>query len=39
VLSTATDNIAAQRLYEKLGWQRDTVFFYYELSIYSKNKE
>ncbi len=32
VLSTAIDNIAAQRLYEKLGWQRDTMFFHYELS-------
>lgn len=31
VLSTATHNIAAQRLYEKLGWQRNTAFYHYEL--------
>lgn len=31
-LSTAIDNIAAQRLYEKLGWQRDTAFYHYELN-------
>jgi len=39
VLSTATDNVAAQRLYEKLGWQRDMAFYHYELSTYSKEKE
>lgn len=30
-LSTATDNLAAQQLYEKLGWQRETKFFHYHL--------
>jgi GNAT superfamily N-acetyltransferase len=33
VLSTAIDNVAAQRVYEKLGWQRDTAFYHYELAL------
>ena len=28
-LSTATDNLRAQRLYEEMGFRRDTVFFVY----------
>ena len=28
-LSTATDNLRAQRLYEEMGYRRDTVFFVY----------
>jgi ribosomal protein S18 acetylase RimI-like enzyme len=28
-LSTAKNNLAAQALYESLGWERDTVFFTY----------
>ena len=31
VLSTARTNLAAQRLYESLGWQRDDGFFEYWL--------
>lgn len=34
-LSTAAGNSAAQRLYEKLGWRRDTVFYHYELDLAS----
>ncbi len=33
VLSTAITNAAAQRVYEKLGWQRDTAFYHYELIL------
>jgi GNAT superfamily N-acetyltransferase len=33
VLSTAVGNAAAQRLYEKLGWQRDTMFYHYQLNV------
>jgi GNAT superfamily N-acetyltransferase len=33
VLTTAIRNAAAQRVYEKLGWQRDTVFYHYELAL------
>ena len=33
VLSTATTNHAAQRLYESLGYRRDVEFFTYELSL------
>lgn len=33
VLTTAIDNVAAQRVYEKLGWQRDTAFRHYELAL------
>ena len=32
-LETAPDNDAAQRLYEKNGYKRDTQFFHYELSV------
>lgn len=32
-LSTALDNRAAQRLYESLGWVRDTGFCEYNLSL------
>jgi hypothetical protein len=30
---TAVDNLPAQRLYESLGWQRDTGFFEYNLTL------
>lgn len=33
VLSTARTNLAAQRLYESLGWQRDDDFFEYWLEL------
>jgi GNAT superfamily N-acetyltransferase len=33
VLETATDNSEAQRLYEKLGWQRDELFYRYFINI------
>lgn len=32
-LSTATDNHAAQKLYEKLGWTRDEDYYTYELKL------
>ena len=32
-LSTALDNVAAQRLYEKNGYKRDEAFYQYELTI------
>ncbi|MBC8077710.1 MAG: GNAT family N-acetyltransferase [Chloroflexales bacterium] len=32
-LATAVDNYAAQRVYERLGWQRDNEFFHYELPL------
>jgi Acetyltransferases len=32
-LSTAHDNLAAQALYESLGWQRDTQFREYALTL------
>jgi len=32
-LSTAVDNGAAQRLYESLGWVRDTGFYEYNLNV------
>ncbi|MGH1440730.1 MAG: GNAT family N-acetyltransferase [Cellvibrionaceae bacterium] len=32
-LSTAKDNIAAQALYESLGYKQDTAFFHYYLSV------
>jgi ribosomal protein S18 acetylase RimI-like enzyme len=32
-LSTATDNVAAQRLYESDGWVRDTAFYVYSLGL------
>lgn len=33
ILETATDNVAAQRLYEGLGWKREQEFYTYYLSI------
>lgn len=33
ILSTAIDNIPAQSLYEKMGWQRDTNFFHYQRGV------
>ncbi len=32
-LSTAKTNLAAQALYESLGWQQDTEFFTYSLGV------
>jgi ribosomal protein S18 acetylase RimI-like enzyme len=32
-LSTAIDNVNAQKLYERLGYQKDEEFFYYALNI------
>lgn len=32
-LSTATDNTAAQRLYEKNGYERDAQYYHYELDV------
>ena len=32
-LATATDNLTAQRLYEKLGWKRDDDFYHYALDL------
>jgi ribosomal protein S18 acetylase RimI-like enzyme len=32
-LATQRTNLAAQRLYESLGWQRDEEFFHYELPL------
>jgi GNAT superfamily N-acetyltransferase len=33
MLETAVDNLAAQRLYEKLGWKRDIEFYTYHLYL------
>ncbi|MCY8232851.1 GNAT family N-acetyltransferase [Priestia endophytica] len=33
VLQTAKDNVRAQHLYEKLGYQKDDHYFYYSLSL------
>jgi GNAT superfamily N-acetyltransferase len=33
MLQTAVDNVPAQRLYESLGWQRDTDFYVYTLTM------
>jgi ribosomal protein S18 acetylase RimI-like enzyme len=33
ILETATDNHAAQRLYEKLGYKRDDEFYRYALAL------
>ena len=33
MLETAVDNFTAQRLYEKLGWQRDKEFYTYHLFL------
>ena len=35
-LETATDNHAAQTLYEQLGYQRDTAFYKYSLELESR---
>jgi len=32
-LSTGRSNVAAQRLYESLGWVRDTEYYHYELPL------
>ncbi|MDI7741205.1 GNAT family N-acetyltransferase [Lysinibacillus fusiformis] len=32
-LSTAPDNLSAQRLYEKNGYKKDTEFYHYELNV------
>ncbi|MCP3027096.1 N-acetyltransferase [Halobacillus sp. A5] len=32
-LSTAPDNLSAQRLYEKNGYVRDSQFYHYELTV------
>ena len=33
MLETATDNLTAQRLYERLGWVRETGFYTYYLRL------
>ena len=33
VLSTASENDAARKLYESLGWKRDEVFLHYQLDL------
>lgn len=33
ILETAIDNRPAQRLYERLGWKRDTAFYRYNLHL------
>jgi ribosomal protein S18 acetylase RimI-like enzyme len=33
ILETAVDNVAAQKLYERLGWKRDTAFHRYYLDV------
>lgn len=33
MLETATDNLTAQRLYERLGWKRDEEFYRYFLAV------
>ena len=32
-LMTARDNSVAQRLYERLGWQRDEDYYHYQLAV------
>jgi ribosomal protein S18 acetylase RimI-like enzyme len=32
-LETATTNITAQKLYESSGWQRDTEFYVYQITL------
>jgi ribosomal protein S18 acetylase RimI-like enzyme len=32
-LATAVDNLAAQKTYEGLGWERNTAFFRYQLML------
>lgn len=34
-LATAFTNTAAQRLYEKLGWKKDELFFHYNKAIWA----
>ncbi len=34
-LSTAITNVAAQRLYEREGWQRDREFYFYNFTVQS----
>jgi ribosomal protein S18 acetylase RimI-like enzyme len=36
-LSTATDNLKAQRLYESMGYRRETVFFVYNRMLIPSN--
>jgi len=33
ILETGADNVAAQKLYERLGWKRDTAFHRYYLDV------
>ncbi len=33
MLETAVTNLTAQRLYERMGWKRDTEFYVYNLTI------
>jgi ribosomal protein S18 acetylase RimI-like enzyme len=33
ILETAVDNVAAQKLYEQLGWKRDKAFHRYYLDV------
>jgi ribosomal protein S18 acetylase RimI-like enzyme len=33
VLSTEVGNTAAQSIYERLGWKRDTAFYVYQLTL------
>jgi GNAT superfamily N-acetyltransferase len=33
MLETAVTNITAQRLYERMGWQRDTEYYVYNLTF------
>ncbi len=33
VLSTAVENVAAQALYERQGWQKDSGFFHYKFEL------
>jgi ribosomal protein S18 acetylase RimI-like enzyme len=35
-LSTAPDNVSAQRLYERYGYKRDEQFYHYDLNIRGK---
>ena len=37
VLATAKDNVAAQRLYEQVGFERDEVFFHYGWNVPSSS--
>jgi ribosomal protein S18 acetylase RimI-like enzyme len=33
MFETTTDNLTAQRLYERLGWKRDEEFYRYFLAV------